>query len=255
MKINEILVEKWSTKYKRSINCNNPKGFSQKAHCAGRKKNENINEALDEIKITERSDARTEIENMSVILPGSRDEYFVRFTDQDKVGFSAKQHFGRTPDVDDPDYDPTALPGKRGRPALWFYPLDTYLKKNELFASDHPYTWLVRLRPDAWLQKIDREDKDDVPRGKQRVGMITRSEGVPMEVFFRPAFDVIDRWKSTVKENFADGKKPGRKGLSKKVGVSQKMSISQLEKIAKSSSGERRRMAQWNLNMKRGRGK
>ena len=56
-------------------------------------------------------------------------------------------------------------------------------------------------------------------------------------------------------ENFADGKKKGRKGLSKKVGVSQKMSISQLQKIAKNSTGERRRMAQWNLNMKRGRKK
>ena len=32
------IVEKWSRKYKKSINCNNPKGFSQKAHCAGRKK-------------------------------------------------------------------------------------------------------------------------------------------------------------------------------------------------------------------------
>lgn len=30
--------EAWSEKYKRSINCNNPKGFSQKAHCAGRNK-------------------------------------------------------------------------------------------------------------------------------------------------------------------------------------------------------------------------
>jgi len=30
--------EKWTAKYKSSINCNNPKGFSQKAHCAGRKK-------------------------------------------------------------------------------------------------------------------------------------------------------------------------------------------------------------------------
>jgi len=30
--------EKWSEKYKRSINCNNPKGFSQRAHCQGRKK-------------------------------------------------------------------------------------------------------------------------------------------------------------------------------------------------------------------------
>lgn len=30
--------EGWSEKYKKSIDCNNPKGFSQKAHCAGRKK-------------------------------------------------------------------------------------------------------------------------------------------------------------------------------------------------------------------------
>ena len=28
----------WSKKYKKSIDCSNPKGFSQKAHCAGRKK-------------------------------------------------------------------------------------------------------------------------------------------------------------------------------------------------------------------------
>jgi hypothetical protein len=32
------LDEKWSEKYKKSIDCNNPKGFSQKAHCQGRKK-------------------------------------------------------------------------------------------------------------------------------------------------------------------------------------------------------------------------
>ena len=34
----DYIEEKWSQKYKSSINCNNPKGFSQKAHCAGRKK-------------------------------------------------------------------------------------------------------------------------------------------------------------------------------------------------------------------------
>ena len=38
------LFEKWSEKYKKSINCSNPKGFSQKAHCAGRKKH---NESVD----------------------------------------------------------------------------------------------------------------------------------------------------------------------------------------------------------------
>lgn len=32
------ITEGWSEKYKKSIDCNNPKGFSQKAHCDGRKK-------------------------------------------------------------------------------------------------------------------------------------------------------------------------------------------------------------------------
>lgn len=36
--VRKELSEKWSEKYKRSINCNSPKGFSQRAHCAGRKK-------------------------------------------------------------------------------------------------------------------------------------------------------------------------------------------------------------------------
>ncbi len=45
MRLRELLSEKWSKKYKNSINCSNPKGFSQKAHCAGRKKTESVNEA------------------------------------------------------------------------------------------------------------------------------------------------------------------------------------------------------------------
>ena len=38
----ESVSEDWSEKYKDSIDCNNPKGFSQKAHCAGKKKNETM---------------------------------------------------------------------------------------------------------------------------------------------------------------------------------------------------------------------
>jgi hypothetical protein len=37
----DYIEEKWSQKYKRSINCSNPKGFSQRAHCQGRKKKVN----------------------------------------------------------------------------------------------------------------------------------------------------------------------------------------------------------------------
>ena len=40
---NQGVAEDWSQKYKSSINCSHPKGFSQKAHCAGKKKhNESI---------------------------------------------------------------------------------------------------------------------------------------------------------------------------------------------------------------------
>ena len=38
MRAKEFISEKWSKRYKRSINCSRPRGFSQRAHCAGRKK-------------------------------------------------------------------------------------------------------------------------------------------------------------------------------------------------------------------------
>ncbi len=37
-RIDKNIGEGWSKKYKNSINCSNPKGFSQRAHCQGRKK-------------------------------------------------------------------------------------------------------------------------------------------------------------------------------------------------------------------------
>jgi len=38
MKTFKQFQEEWSNKYKKDIDCSNPKGFSQRAHCAGRKK-------------------------------------------------------------------------------------------------------------------------------------------------------------------------------------------------------------------------
>lgn len=46
IRLKDILSEDWSQKYKDSINCDNPKGFSQKAHCAGKEKNESIIEVI-----------------------------------------------------------------------------------------------------------------------------------------------------------------------------------------------------------------
>ena len=47
MRAHEFVTEKWTKKYKKSINCSSPKGFSQRAHCQGRKKSEDI-EPIDE---------------------------------------------------------------------------------------------------------------------------------------------------------------------------------------------------------------
>ena len=70
-----------------------------------------------------------------------------------------------------------------------------------------------------------------------------------------PAKDIEETGKENIEENFADGKKPGRKGLAKRSGVDCGQSISKLRSIAKSSSGERQRMAHWCANMKSGKKK
>ena len=62
-------------------------------------------------------------------------------------------------------------------------------------------------------------------------------------------------FESFFKENYADGKNPGRKGLAKRSGVNTKASVSSLRKTAKNSTGEKARMAHWMANMKAGKKK
>jgi hypothetical protein len=57
--------EKWSKKYKESIDCSNPKGFSQKAHCQGKKKKET----------NEKSDKRKKKEAIEATSSGSSGQY------------------------------------------------------------------------------------------------------------------------------------------------------------------------------------
>ena len=44
-----IKQEGWSQKYKNSINCSHPKGFSQKAHCAGKKKHNESHDVMESV--------------------------------------------------------------------------------------------------------------------------------------------------------------------------------------------------------------
>jgi hypothetical protein len=126
---------------------------------------------------------------------GDLKDYFVRFTDIDKLGYSAKQAFGKTLDVDDNDFSVDSIGQKNGRPVLWFYPLQYYLKQNELFATTNPYAWLVKLKPTAWLQTVKRGDTkvEQPPHGKERAGILRMSDP-PAALFFKPLFDVIGKY-------------------------------------------------------------
>jgi GNAT superfamily N-acetyltransferase len=122
-------------------------------------------------------------------------EYFVRVTDVDRLGFSARQKFGRSPDMDDPDFDVDYIGAGKGRPALWFYPLGEYLKHTDLYATESPYVWLVKLKDTAWLQPARRgaSGVSNPPEGKERVG-IMRYSNPPAAIFFQPGFDIVGRY-------------------------------------------------------------
>jgi hypothetical protein len=100
---------------------------------------------------------------------------------------------------------------------------------------------IVAVYPDGWKELIG---------GNTRLtAMLAQNSKATVWVFRVPA-EVAE-----LAENFADGKKPGRKGLAKRSGVNTKASVSSLRKTAKNSSGEKQRMAHWLANMKAGRAK
>jgi len=70
MRAKEIITEKWSQKYKSSINCSHPKGFSQRAHCAGKKKH---NESTEMEMVCEDCGMCETHGNVMEILKGQKD--------------------------------------------------------------------------------------------------------------------------------------------------------------------------------------
>jgi hypothetical protein len=128
---------------------------------------------------------------------GSIDEYFVRSANVDKLGYSVKQTFGRSPDIGDDNFSVDYIGYGKGKPALWFYPLSYYLKRvaDVAYGNDMPHVWLVRIKPNAWLQPVSNNNvtKQDAPTGKERVGLLRKS-AVPAAIFFKPGFDVVDKF-------------------------------------------------------------
>ena len=100
---------------------------------------------------------------------------------------------------------------------------------------------IVAVYSDGWKELIG---------GNTRLTAMLAQDGKATVWVFKVPNEVAE-----LAENFADGKKPGRKGLAKRMGVNTKASVSSLRKTAKNSSGEKQRMAHWLANMKAGREK
>lgn len=76
------LGEEWSNKYKRSIDCNNPKGFSQRAHCQGRKKKE-LDEYSRTLKMARRQGTGTRFPKSALKANPSRFRKYSRLKESD----------------------------------------------------------------------------------------------------------------------------------------------------------------------------
>jgi hypothetical protein len=120
--IDDQINEKWSEKYKKSIDCSNPKGFSQKAHCQGRKK---IKESLDTIKLRQKKFIKKIMEeNMNIINEISSEEAYNKFyknlfnKDDEK---SDKEKFNKIIDLD-PTYNKDK--NKLGEYTRWLFRKD-----------------------------------------------------------------------------------------------------------------------------------
>jgi len=111
-----------------------------------------------------------------------------------------------------------------------------------------------RNKQDIYIQFYGGEkEKDYMMKNLKRLGFGVQDADGYKDTHFDETIE--GSYVLKVRENFADGKKKGRKGLSKRVGIPKGASVTQLRKIAKNSTGERRRMAHWQANMKSGRKK
>ena len=218
MKISDIFSEGWSNKYKRSINCSNPKGFSQKAHCAGRKKNES---------------QFTDLE--LAIMEGWHE-----------LEKNSKQ--GMTEDTIRPNLV-AALKGLGFKGPFKLEQLPEWMKELSDGRFDKDTSIMIGGDDpayDAWVAKgYDYGYAYGMESGYQ-TGLS------PQEVLRQAKSDM-----QGVAENFADGKVKGRSrpGRVKRAGASCDGSVTELRAKAKNASGEKAKMYHWCANMKAGKQK
>jgi 5S rRNA maturation endonuclease (ribonuclease M5) len=294
MALKPIVVEEWSKKYKKSINCSNPKGFSQKAHCQGRKK-ANEAEDLNEYKENKPVIIYTNPDYRGATIgAGVREQLPITKLPFAQLVMWEDSKSLRSPKIRSWVKDtliPKLQKGTKLKPLLvWsnkgrYYVIDgnhRYLAyKAVKFQGDVP----VRIVPNNMVtvtNKIPVEESVKTPN------KVITSDGITVKFFdnvkaFYKSHELIwakegdysnptehdvhvakittsrlaadmGRKKIGMDENFADGKGPGRPGDSQRHGIPKGATIAQLEKAAK-APGRKGQLARWQINMRRGKKK
>ena len=322
------VTEKWSKKYKDSINCSNPKGFSQRAHCDGKKK---TNEDVDLTQGRNLNPETTEYVNnhkwkLTTVNPQDLDtdayddpynrvidvdpDYAVDFdfpiiVDADGIiidGFHRVYQAQQQGLEEIPAYIPV---GSVSEGMQILQQLEETIRKNgskwtiyskrgrKLGSYDTKKSAKKRLKQIEYFKHMKEDYDADLPvvmsliiealdndsnwnlDGNVNWDYVASDVWIAFEykemgyddeefndLYMDAAERVAERFGTNppyhgglAMENFADGKKPGRKGLAKRMGVDCSKSVTALRKIAKNSSGEKQRMAHWCANMKSGRKK
>jgi len=122
----------------------------------------------------------------------------------------------------------------------------------------HPQRQGVGTRAMKELQRLAQQDGISLSLWPWDKGQI--SQGGLKKFYKSTGFNPISKgansmeWNPEVKENFADGKGPGRPGDSQRHGIPKKATMAQLEK-ASHAKGRKGQLARWQLNMRRGKKK
>ena len=216
------LFEKWTDNFKRSIDCTNPKGFSQKAHCKGKSK---TNEGQDNLDL---------MQGFRELLPVACKH--LKIKKLPTIHLTKQQNEGKQPSFG--GYDPNTQEISIG------------------ISNRHPVDVLRTLAHELVHYKQDCDNKLEAnshETGSPAENEANSEAGIIMRLFNKkcPQFMSV---KPIQNENFADGKVKGKSkpGRFKKAGVSCKGSVTDLRAKAKKASGERQKGLHFCANMKSG---
>ncbi len=249
----EQFNEGWSDKYKRSINCNNPKGFSQRAHCQGRKKDES-NKLIPYPKGT-----------VKVDVDDVYDWYKLGMNISD-LDDADPEDFGKGPPQTVLSFGAEPIEHKYmkalQRLKMKTHDLDEFAPSQGDDNNDDDM--LFKYAKMWYNSELDVQHKIEqiLDRAGWEIGELESEEGGAFVVKSGDENgDTYIGWSkeelSNIDENFADGRNPQDKGDSKRHGISKGMSIADLKKIRSSDSASPRKkqLAHWQINMRQGKKK